>query len=88
MIQGTAVNVCVFGFCFVASFLLAGRRPILTFSTRAVLVAVVGLAIGDVLSESSPWHVVIGVGALILNLIFIGFAVIDGFAWRRRQARR
>lgn len=88
MMQGTTVNACVFCFCFVASFLLAGKRPILTLSTRAVLVAVVGLAIGYLLSDGSTWHNAIGVAALILNVIFIGFAVIDGFDWHRRQVRR
>ena len=88
MIQGPLVNAYVFCFAFAASFLIAGKRPILTLSTRALLVVVLGLALGYVLSEHSLWHGVIGTGALILNVVFIGFALIDYVNWHKAKGHR
>lgn len=88
MTQGSAVNAYVFCFFFAASFLIAGKRPILTLSTRALLVVVLGFAFGYVLSEHSLWHGVIGTGALILNVVFIGFALIDYVNWHKGKAQR
>lgn len=68
-----------------ATFLIAGKRPILTLSTRALLVVVVAFALGYVLSEHSLWHGIIGTGTLILNVVFIGFALIDYVHWHRAK---
>ncbi len=81
------VNTYVFCFFFAASFLIAGKRPILALSTRALLVVVLGLALAYVLSEHSLWHGTIGAGALILNVVFIGFALIDYVNWHKRKTQ-
>jgi hypothetical protein len=67
---------------------IAGKRPILTLSTRALLVVVLGFAFGYVLSEHSLWHGIIGAGTLILNVVFIGFALIDYVNWHKGKAQR
>jgi hypothetical protein len=41
-----------------------------------------------VLSEHTPWHDVIGTAALILNLVFIGFALIDYVKWHKEKQSR
>jgi hypothetical protein len=86
MMQGPAVNAYVFAFFFAASFLIGGKRPILTLSSRVLLVVVLGFAFGYVLSEHTVWHLVFGAAALILNLVFIGFALIDYVNWHNRKA--
>jgi hypothetical protein len=88
MTQGPAVNAYVFAFFFAASFLISGKRPILKLSSRVLLVVVLAFAFGYVLSEHTVWHVVLGAAALILNLIFIGFALIDYVNWHNGQAPR
>jgi hypothetical protein len=88
MTQGPAVNAYVFIFFFAATFVIAGKRPILTLSTRALLVVVLACALGYVLSEHSAWHPIIGVGTLILNVVFIGFALIDYVNWHKGKAPR
>ncbi len=85
---GPAVNAYVFCFFFAASFLIAGKRPILTLSTRALLVLLLGFAFGYVLSDHSRWHATLGAGALILNVVFIGFALIDYVNWHKAKDRR
>jgi hypothetical protein len=87
MTQGPAVNAHVFAFFFAASSLIAGKRPILTLSTRALLIAVLACALAYVLSKHSTWHSTFGVGALILNLVFIGFALIDYVNWLKAKAQ-
>jgi hypothetical protein len=88
MMQATAVNAYVFAFCFAASFLMTGKRPILQLSTRFLLVVVLAFALSYVLSDRSAWHGVIGAGALVLNLVFIGFALIDCVNWQKAKAQR
>jgi len=88
MTQGPAVNAYVFCFFFAASFLIAGKRPILTLSTRVLLVVVLAFAFGYVLSEHSVWHGIFGTGTLILNVVFIAFALIDYVNWRKARASR
>jgi hypothetical protein len=68
--------------------MIAGKRPILTFSTRLLLVGVVALGFGYILSEHSPWHDLIGTAALILNVVFIGFALIDYVTWHKEKLPR
>ncbi len=67
--------------------MIAGKRPILALSTRALLVVVLAFAFAYVLSEHSLWHGIIGTGALILNVVFIGFALIDYVNWHRARTR-
>jgi len=88
MLQGPAVNAYVFAFFFAASFLITGKRPILTFSTRVLLVVVLAATFGYVLSEHTGWHIIFGAAALILNLTFIGFALIDYVNWHKGKAPR
>jgi hypothetical protein len=88
MTQAPAVNAYVFAFCFLASFLMAGKRPILQLSTRLLLVVVLAFAFAYVLSDHWAWHSVLGAGALILNLVFIGFALIDYVNWQKAKAER
>jgi hypothetical protein len=88
MTQGPVVNAYVFCFFFAASFLIAGKRPILALSTRVLLVVVLAFAFGYVLSAHSGWHGIIGAGALILNIVFIAFAAIDYVNWRKGKVQR
>ncbi len=88
MTQGPVLDADVFAFFFAASFLIAGKRPILTLSTRGLLIGVLGLAFGYVLSEHSPWHGTLGVAALIANVVFIGFALIDYVNWHKAKTER
>ncbi len=78
----------MFCFFFAAALLIAGKRPILTLSTRVLLVVVLACAFAYVLSEHSLWHELIGTGALILNVVFIGFALIDYVSWHRAKNQR
>ena len=79
-----------YAFCsfLAASFLIAGKRTILTLSTRALLIVVLGFAFAYVLSEHSLWHGIIGTGTLILNVVFIGFVLIDYVNWHKGKAPR
>ena len=88
MTQGLAVNVCVFFFFFAVSFLIGGKRPILKLSTRVLLVVLLGFAFAYVLSEHSFWHAIFGGATLILNITFIGFALIDYVNWHNGKAAR
>jgi hypothetical protein len=88
MTQGPAVNAYVFAFFFAATFLIAGKRPILTLSTRVLLAMVLAFAFAYVLSEHSMWHGILGIGALILNVLFIAFALIDYVNWYKARAQR
>jgi hypothetical protein len=85
MMQGPSLDAYIFCFFFAASFLIAGKRPILTLSTRALLVVVLAFAFAYVLIDHSVWHGIIGTGALILNVVFIGFALIDYVNWQKRR---
>ena len=70
---------------FAFGFLIAGKRPILKLSTRALLIVLFGAALAFALTENNPWHEEIGVGTLILNVVFVGFAVIDYRNWRKAK---
>lgn len=85
MAQGALVNTYVFLFMFAFGFLIAGKRPILKLSTRGLLIALLGCAIGFALTENNPWHETIGIGTAILNVIFVAFAAIDYINWRKNK---
>ncbi|MBV8749487.1 MAG: hypothetical protein JO103_07215, partial [Candidatus Eremiobacteraeota bacterium] len=46
----SAVNLYVFIFAFASAFLLGQKRPMLALSTRALLAALIGLALAYALS--------------------------------------
>lgn len=79
------VNTYVFLFFFAFGFLIAGKRPILTLSTRALLIVLFGLALAYATTDGNPWHETIGVATLIANLVFVGFAFVDYLNWRKRR---
>jgi hypothetical protein len=70
---------------FAFGFLIAGKRPILTLSTRVLLTVLFGGVLAYALTDSNPWHPLIGVATAILNCVFIGFAAFDYLAWRRKN---
>jgi len=67
-------------------FLLAGRRPLLAFSTRALLVVLLGLALGYAASVDQWYRAYLGAATLVANGLFIAFAAIDYVAWQKRRA--
>ncbi|GAC1540840.1 MAG: hypothetical protein NVS2B17_17550 [Candidatus Velthaea sp.] len=83
--QGAILNTYVFLFMFAFGFLIAGKRPILKLSTRALLIALFAAALGFGLTEGNPWHETIGIGTAILNIVFVAFAVIDYTNWRKNK---
>ncbi|MFN2460072.1 MAG: hypothetical protein ABR591_05240 [Candidatus Velthaea sp.] len=87
MVQGALLNTYVFLFMFAFGFLIAGKRPILTLSTRALLIVLFGSALGFALSENEPWHEMAGIATAILNVIFIAFAAIDYRNWHNNREK-
>lgn len=85
MAQGAFVNTYVFLFMFAFGFLIAGKRPILKLSTRALLVALFGAALAFALTDGNRWHETIGIGTAILNVIFVAYAGIDYINWRKNK---
>lgn len=83
--QSAVVNTFVFLVCFASGFLLAGKRPILTLSTRALLVVVFSLALWYATSDDRPYHGILGAATSIANVLFIGFVAIDLARWRRNR---
>ena len=79
---GAFTNTYVFLFCFAFGFLIAGKRQILTLSTRVILLAVVGCAASFALLPGEPYHSTFGVATVIANVLFVAFAAIDFFRWR------
>jgi hypothetical protein len=65
--------------------MIAGKRPILTLSTRVLLIVPLALAFGYVLSPHSSWHALLGTGVLITNVVFIGCALIDYVEWQKSR---
>ncbi len=85
--SSAVINAYVFLFCFASTYLLAAKRPILTFSTRIILVLLVGLAIFFSL-DHTRWHDVLGAATLAANGAFVAFAAIDYLRWMRRTDAR
>ncbi|MBV8749925.1 MAG: hypothetical protein JO103_09445 [Candidatus Eremiobacteraeota bacterium] len=84
----SAVNLYVFIFAFASAFLLGQKRPMLALSTRALLAALIGLALAYALSAGQWYRAYVGVATLVGNLLFVAFAAIDFVSWqKRRQAR-
>jgi hypothetical protein len=85
MVGGATLNMYVFLLAFAAAFLLGGRRPFLARSTRALLVVLLGLALGYALALDQWYRSLLGVATLIANVIFIAFAAIDFAAWQKKR---
>lgn len=84
--SGAALNTYVFVFAFASMFLLAGRRPLLALSTRALLVVLLGLALGYAVAIDQWYRSYLGAATLIANVLFVAFAAIDYAAWQKRRA--
>lgn len=84
--QSTALGASVFLFCFAFGFLLAGKRPILTISTRVLLIVVVGLAATYGLSGDSPYRSLFAVATSIANVLFLAFVGIDFSRWLKARS--
>ena len=82
---GASLNAYVFLFCFAAAFLLGSKRPFLALSTRVLLIALIGLALGYAASVDQWYRGYIGVATLLANLLFIGFAAIDFHGWQKKR---
>ncbi len=85
MVNGATLNMYVFLLAFASAFLLGGKRPFLALSTRAMLVALLGLALGYAVAVDEWYRSYLGVATLIVNLLFIAFAVIDFRAWHKTR---
>ena len=83
--QSVALNTSVFLFCFAFGFLLAGKRPILTVSTRIVLLGVVVFAAAFALLDDPRFHAILGAATVIANVLFVAFAAIDFYRWRKHR---
>jgi hypothetical protein len=83
MPQGALINTYAFLFTFAFAFLIGGKRPILKLSTRALMVVLFGGVLGYALTETSPWHTLIGIATGILNCLFVAFAYLDYRTWYR-----
>ena len=83
--SGASLNAYVFLFCFAAAFLLGSKRPFLALSTRVLLVALLGMAIGYALGTDQWYRAYLGVATLIANGLFIAFAVIDFYGWQKKR---
>jgi hypothetical protein len=80
--QGATLEVSVFLFCFAFGFLMTGKRPILTASTRALLVIVVGLAASFALMGDSQLRGMVAGATAIANVLFLAFVAIDFWHYR------
>jgi hypothetical protein len=85
MINAATLNFYVFLLAFASAFLLGGRRPFLALSTRALLVVLLGLALGYAVSVDAWYRPILGVATLIANGLFIAFAVLDFRAWQKKR---
>ena len=85
--SSAVINAYVFLFCFAFTYLLAAKRPVLTFSTRIVLVILVGLAVCFA-ADRTRWHEILGAATLAANGTFITFAAIDYLRWMQRSDAR
>lgn len=82
---GSALDIYVFVFAFASAFLLGQRRPLLALSTRVLLAALLGLALGYALSDGQWYRPLLAGATLIANALFIAFAAIDFYGWQKRR---
>lgn len=81
-----ALNMYVFLFAFASMFLLGGKRPLLAGSTRVLLVALLGLALGYMLEADAWYRPYLAVATAIANVLFVAFATIDFHRWQTKRA--
>jgi hypothetical protein len=68
--------------------LLSAKRPILTRSTRLVLIALFGSAAGFAI-VSDPWlKDLLAAVTVAINVAFVAFAAIDFATWRKTHELR
>ncbi len=80
------VNASVFLFFFAFGYLLSAKRPILTRSTRFLLIALFGAAAGFAI-VTDPWlKDLLAAVTIAINIAFVAFAAIDFAAWRKRAS--
>jgi hypothetical protein len=87
MTSGAAVDVYVFLFAFASAFLLGGKRPFLALSTRAMLLALLGLALTYAVGTELWYRAYVGVATLVANGLFVAFAAIDYTRWQKKRAQ-
>ena len=78
------LNASVFLFFFAFGYLLSAKRPILTRSTRFVLIALFASAAGFALTTDPRLKDLLATVTIAINVAFIAFAAIDFIAWRKR----
>jgi len=78
------LNASAFLFFFAFGYLLSARRPILTRSTRFVLIALFASAAGFAVSTDPRLKDLLASVTLAINLAFLAFAAIDLIAWSKR----
>jgi len=86
MTSGAALNTYVFVFAFAAMFLLGGKRPLLALSTRILLVVLLGLGLTYLVETSAWYRGYLGVATLTANALFVAFAAVDFYSWRKQRA--
>ncbi len=77
----------VFVFAFASAFLLGGKRPFLALSTRGMLIVLLGLALTYAVGVDQWYRPYVGVATLIVNVLFVAFAVIDFLNWQKKRAQ-
>lgn len=81
----TAIDTYVFIFAFASAFLLGQKRPMLAFSTRALLAVLLGLALGYAVAVDQWYRSYLAAATLIANVLFVAFAAIDFISWQKRR---
>jgi hypothetical protein len=85
MESSAVVNASVFLFFFAFGYLLSAKRPILTRSTRFVLIALFASACGFAI-VSDPWlKELFAAITIAINVAFVAFAAIDFATWRKTR---
>jgi hypothetical protein len=82
---GDPSGMYVFLLAFAAAFLLFSKRPMLTLSTRVLLVVLLGLAVSYGSSADQWYRGYVGVATTIGNALFIAFAALDFVSWRKSR---
>jgi len=85
MAPDAIVNASVFLFFFAFGYLLSAKRPILTRSTRYVLIVLFGCAAGFALVTDPRLKDLFAALTIAVNIAFIAFAAIDFAHWRKRE---
>jgi len=85
MISGATLDMYVFFLAFASAFLLGGKRPFLAVSTRATLVVLLGFALAYAAGADQWYRAYVGVATLIVNVLFVAFAVIDFVGWQKSR---